>query len=115
MDFIVFSIYASSFLAAVTRTYAILTIRCGSLCFFLRNFTVNVCSDHWSEQTLTVKLRKKKHKDPHRMVNMAYVLVTAARNEEAYIENTIKSIISQTVKPEKWVIVSDGSTDRTND
>ena len=45
----------------------------------------------------------------------SYVLITPARNEEAYIEHTIKSVISQTVLPTKWVIVSDGSTDRTDD
>lgn len=44
-----------------------------------------------------------------------YVLITAARNEEKYIENTIKAIIAQTVLPVKWVIVSDGSTDRTDE
>jgi len=46
---------------------------------------------------------------------LTYVLITAARNEELYIENTIRSVISQTNRPEKWVIVSDGSTDRTDD
>jgi len=45
----------------------------------------------------------------------AYVLITPARNEEAYIEKTIKSVISQTVLPEKWVIVNDGSSDHTAD
>jgi len=49
------------------------------------------------------------------MENTTYVLITAARNEEGYIEETMKSIISQTILPEKWVIVSDGSTDRTDD
>ena len=44
-----------------------------------------------------------------------YVLVTAARNEEAYIERTIQSVIAQTVLPRRWVIVSDGSTDRTDE
>jgi poly-beta-1,6-N-acetyl-D-glucosamine synthase len=44
-----------------------------------------------------------------------YVLVTAAYNEEKYIERTIQSIISQTAPPLMWVIVSDGSTDRTDD
>jgi biofilm PGA synthesis N-glycosyltransferase PgaC len=43
-----------------------------------------------------------------------YVLVTPARNEETYIEGTIKSVIAQTARPAKWVIVSDGSTDRTD-
>lgn len=42
-----------------------------------------------------------------------YVVVTAARNEADYIENTIKSLTSQTVKPMKWVIINDGSTDDT--
>ncbi|MEW6030131.1 MAG: glycosyltransferase [Chloroflexota bacterium] len=44
-----------------------------------------------------------------------YVLFTAARNEEAHIEKTIRSVIAQTVLPAKWVIVSDGSTDRTDE
>jgi biofilm PGA synthesis N-glycosyltransferase PgaC len=44
-----------------------------------------------------------------------YVLITPARNEEAYIEKTIHSIIDQTVLPKKWVIVSDGSTDCTDE
>lgn len=43
----------------------------------------------------------------------AYVLITPARNEEASIERTIESVIRQTVRPLKWVIVNDGSTDRT--
>ncbi len=47
--------------------------------------------------------------------NKNYVLTTAVRNEERYIEDTIKSIISQTILPVKWIIVSDGSTDRTDD
>ena len=43
-----------------------------------------------------------------------YVLVTPARNEEAFIELTLKSMVAQTVRPLKWVVVSDGSTDRTD-
>jgi biofilm PGA synthesis N-glycosyltransferase PgaC len=42
-----------------------------------------------------------------------YVLITPARNEEAFIEKTIESMIHQTVRPLKWVIVNDGSTDKT--
>jgi glycosyltransferase involved in cell wall biosynthesis len=45
----------------------------------------------------------------------AYVLITPARNEAQFIELTIKSVVSQTVKPIKWVVVSDGSTDGTDD
>lgn len=44
-----------------------------------------------------------------------YVLVTPARNEEAYIEKTIEAVLSQTILPQKWVIVSDGSLDRTDE
>ena len=43
-----------------------------------------------------------------------YVLVTSARNEELYIKQTLESVVSQNILPVKWVIVSDGSTDRTN-
>jgi poly-beta-1,6-N-acetyl-D-glucosamine synthase len=42
---------------------------------------------------------------------LRYVLVTPARNEAAFIEETMRSVIAQTVRPLKWVIVSDGSTD----
>ena len=44
-----------------------------------------------------------------------YVLITPARNEAEFIELTIKSVVSQTVRPVKWVIVSDGSTDGTDE
>ncbi len=45
----------------------------------------------------------------------SYVLITPARNEAQFIELTIQSVIAQTSKPIKWVIVSDGSTDGTDD
>jgi glycosyltransferase involved in cell wall biosynthesis len=41
--------------------------------------------------------------------------VTPARNEAQFIERTIQSVIAQTVRPSKWVIVSDGSTDGTDE
>lgn len=44
-----------------------------------------------------------------------YVLMTAAYNEEANIEKTLNSVLSQTLPPKRWVIVSDGSTDRTDE
>jgi len=44
-----------------------------------------------------------------------YVLITPARNEADYIEKTIHSVISQTVRPLRWVVVSDGSTDSTDE
>jgi hypothetical protein len=48
------------------------------------------------------------------MPAIPYVLVTPARNEEAFIEKTIQSIIRQTILPNRWVIVNDGSTDATS-
>jgi biofilm PGA synthesis N-glycosyltransferase PgaC len=44
-----------------------------------------------------------------------YVIVTPARNEEVYIGRTIEAVLSQTELPQKWVIVSDGSTDSTDE
>jgi biofilm PGA synthesis N-glycosyltransferase PgaC len=45
----------------------------------------------------------------------AYVLITPARNEAEFIELTLKSMVSQKVRPLKWIVVSDGSTDGTDD
>jgi poly-beta-1,6-N-acetyl-D-glucosamine synthase len=47
--------------------------------------------------------------------NPVYVLITPARNEAALLEQTIQSVMQQSVKPVKWVIVSDGSTDGTDE
>lgn len=44
-----------------------------------------------------------------------YVLITPVRNEAQFIELTMKSVVAQTIRPIKWVIVSDGSTDGTDD
>lgn len=46
---------------------------------------------------------------------MKYVLITSARNEERFIEGTIRSVVTQTRLPERWVIVDDGSEDRTGE
>jgi poly-beta-1,6-N-acetyl-D-glucosamine synthase len=45
--------------------------------------------------------------------HISYVLITPARNEEKFIETTIKSIVCQSLLPKKWIIVNDGSTDGT--
>jgi len=42
-----------------------------------------------------------------------YVVITPARNEAKFIELTLRSVVSQTVRPLKWVIVNNGSTDGT--
>ncbi len=44
-----------------------------------------------------------------------YVIITPARNEAEFIELTMKSVMAQTFPPLKWFIVSDGSTDGTDD
>jgi poly-beta-1,6-N-acetyl-D-glucosamine synthase len=44
-----------------------------------------------------------------------YVLITPARNEAQFIDLTLTSVVRQTVRPIKWVIVSDGSTDGTDE
>lgn len=42
-----------------------------------------------------------------------YVIITSAYNEEKNIEETIKSVVKQTIQPIKWVIINDGSIDTT--
>jgi biofilm PGA synthesis N-glycosyltransferase PgaC len=42
-----------------------------------------------------------------------YFVVTPARNEEANLPLTIRSMVAQRIIPTMWVIVNDGSTDRT--
>jgi Glycosyl transferase family 2 len=42
-----------------------------------------------------------------------HVLITSARNEEQLLEQTIRAVLAQTVRPVKWIIVNDGSTDGT--
>lgn len=44
-----------------------------------------------------------------------YVLITAARNEELYIPYTIESVLKQRIIPKRWIIVSDGSVDQTDE
>ncbi|MEO6783648.1 MAG: glycosyltransferase family 2 protein, partial [Bradyrhizobium sp.] len=44
---------------------------------------------------------------------MRYILITPARNEEAFIGKTLDSVVHQTALPERWIIVDDGSTDQT--
>ncbi len=46
---------------------------------------------------------------------MTYALITPARNEARYIEATIKGVVGQSRRPARWVIVSDGSTDGTDE
>jgi glycosyltransferase involved in cell wall biosynthesis len=48
-------------------------------------------------------------------MQLEYVLITPARNEAEFIEKTLRSVTSQTRLPKRWVIVSDGSTDGTDE
>jgi poly-beta-1,6-N-acetyl-D-glucosamine synthase len=45
---------------------------------------------------------------------LRYALITPAWNEEAHLPALIESVVRQTIQPVRWVIVSDGSTDRTD-
>jgi poly-beta-1,6-N-acetyl-D-glucosamine synthase len=42
-----------------------------------------------------------------------YVLISPCRDEANYIRQTLDSVIGQSVRPVKWIIVDDGSTDNT--
>jgi glycosyltransferase involved in cell wall biosynthesis len=44
-----------------------------------------------------------------------YILITPARNEAQFIGFTLDSMVQQTFRPLKWIVVSDGSTDGTDD
>ena len=46
---------------------------------------------------------------------LCYALITPARNEEQLMEATIRSVVAQTVHPVIWMVVSDGSTDGTDE
>jgi len=46
---------------------------------------------------------------------VSYIVITPARDEEANLPRLVESMVSQTVPPLAWVIVDDGSTDRTGD
>lgn len=45
----------------------------------------------------------------------SYAIITPARNEADFIEDTLKSVVAQSILPVRWVIVSDGSTDGTDE
>src|SRR5262247_1152376 len=42
-----------------------------------------------------------------------YLLISPCRDEAQYMRQTLDSVIAQSIRPAKWVIVDDGSTDRT--
>lgn len=42
-----------------------------------------------------------------------YLVISPCRDEAEYIRQTLDSVIGQSIRPDKWVIVDDGSTDST--
>ncbi len=42
-----------------------------------------------------------------------YVIITACKNEALYIIDLIKNVAAQTVRPVKWVVIDDNSSDAT--
>ncbi|HEY1793799.1 MAG TPA: glycosyltransferase family 2 protein [Opitutaceae bacterium] len=46
---------------------------------------------------------------------MRYGIITSARNEAGVIENTLRSVCDQTIRPVAWLITDDGSTDATGE
>lgn len=42
-----------------------------------------------------------------------YIVITPVRDEEAYLPFTIRSMVGQIVRPQEWIIVDDGSKDKT--
>ena len=44
-----------------------------------------------------------------------YVIITPAHNEETWLGLTAESVVAQTIRPVKWVVVNDASTDGTRE
>ena len=48
-------------------------------------------------------------------LNTKYVVITAVRDEEENLPHTIQCMLGQTILPVEWIIVNDGSSDRTGE
>ena len=51
--------------------------------------------------------------DPANPASCKYVLISPCRDEAEYMRQTLDSVIGQSIRPAKWIIVDDGSTDNT--
>ena len=45
----------------------------------------------------------------------SYLVISPCRNEAEFMTSTLDSVVSQSVRPKKWIIVDDGSTDATGE
>jgi poly-beta-1,6-N-acetyl-D-glucosamine synthase len=43
------------------------------------------------------------------------LMISPVYNEDKFIERMIDSVVAQSIRPSKWIIVNDGSTDRTSE
>jgi glycosyltransferase involved in cell wall biosynthesis len=77
--------------------------------------TMTVDSDNDFRAKLVERVNLPSGYELLKPISCRYVLVTAAYNEEANIAKTIQSVICQSLLPCTWVIVSDGSTDGTDE
>lgn len=64
-------------------------------------------------------IRIKKYEDMEEMMGASpngarYVLVSPVKDEEKYVERTLRAVLSQTIRPYHWVLVDDGSRDGTH-
>ncbi|HEY8708449.1 MAG TPA: glycosyltransferase family A protein [Burkholderiaceae bacterium] len=46
-------------------------------------------------------------------MNRRYLLISPCRNEADFMRQTLDTVVAQSVRPARWVIVDDGSTDAT--
>lgn len=75
----------------------------------------NFANTIWKAIHLELWLRKfiDKVVVKHVNCNNSYVIITPVKNEELHIKETLNSVVNQSVLPNKWIIVDDGSTDST--
>ncbi len=45
--------------------------------------------------------------------NGQYIVISPVKDEERHVETTIRAVLNQTLRPALWVIVDDGSQDKT--
>jgi len=50
---------------------------------------------------------------PIQMIN--YIIISPVRNEEKFLKLTVDAMVKQTLLPSEWIMVNDGSTDRTEE